>query len=96
MIAIQEISARIGRTTGRGIAANLARHYPNALLQVVVVLLLIANTINIGADLGAMADALRLLIGGPGLAYVCLFGFGCAVLQIFVAYSHYVTILKWG
>ena len=75
MIAIQEISARIGRTTGRGIAANLARHYPNALLQVVVVLLLIANTINIGADLGAMADALRLLIGGPGLAYVCLFGF---------------------
>jgi Mn2+/Fe2+ NRAMP family transporter len=61
----------------------------------VVALLLIANTINIGADLGAMADALRLLIGGPGLAYVCLFGFGCAVLQIFVAYSHYVTILKW-
>jgi Mn2+/Fe2+ NRAMP family transporter len=95
MIAIQEINARIGRTTGHGIAANLARHYPNALLQVVVVLLLIANTINIGADLGAMADALRLLIGGPGLAYVCLFGFGCAVLQIFVAYSHYVTILKW-
>ena len=95
MIAIQEISARIGRTTGRGIAANLARHYPNGLLQGVVALLLIANTINIGADLGAMADALRLLIGGPGLAYVCLFGFGCAVLQIFVAYSHYVTILKW-
>ena len=51
MIAIQEISARIGRTTGRGIAANLARHYPNGLLQVVVVLLLIANKINIGADL---------------------------------------------
>jgi Mn2+/Fe2+ NRAMP family transporter len=74
MIAIQEISARIGRTTGRGIVANLARHYPNGLLQVVVVLLLIADTINIGADLGAMADALRLLIGGPGLAYVCLFG----------------------
>ena len=50
MIAIQEISARIGRTTGRGIAANLARHYPNGLLQIVVVLLLIANKIIIGAD----------------------------------------------
>jgi hypothetical protein len=74
MIAIQEISARIGRTTGRGIAANLARQ-PNGLLQVVVVMLLIANTINIGANLGAMPDALRLLIGGPGFAYVCLFGF---------------------
>jgi NRAMP (natural resistance-associated macrophage protein)-like metal ion transporter len=95
MVAIQEISARIGRTTGRGIAANLARHYPNGLLQVVVVLLLIANTINIGADLGAMADALRLLIGGPGIVYVCLFGFGCAALQIYVAYRRYVMILKW-
>jgi NRAMP (natural resistance-associated macrophage protein)-like metal ion transporter len=95
IVAIQEISARIGRTTGRGIAANLSRHYPNALLQMVVVLLLAANTINIGADLGAMADALRLLIGGPGLVYVCLFGFGCAALQIYVAYRRYVTILKW-
>jgi Mn2+/Fe2+ NRAMP family transporter len=95
MIAIQEISARIGRTTGRGIAANLAGHYPNGLLQVVVVLLLVANTINVGADLGAMDDALRLLVGGPGLVYVCLFGFGCAALQIYVAYHRYVTILKW-
>src|ERR671938_148781 len=64
MAAIQEISARIGRVTGKGIAANLREHYPLWLLRVFVVLLLIANFINLGADLGAMGDALRLLIGG--------------------------------
>jgi Mn2+/Fe2+ NRAMP family transporter len=61
MAAIQEISARIGRTTGHGIAGNLCRHYPAWLLYAVVALLLVANTINIGADLSAMADAVRLL-----------------------------------
>ena len=65
MAAIQEISARIGRTTGHGIAGNLCRHYPKWLLQVIVTLLFIANAINIGADLSAMADATKLLIGGP-------------------------------
>src|SRR3954470_14764202 len=67
MAAIQEISARIGRITGQGIAANLRSHYPNWLLQIIVALVLVANTINIGADLGAMGDALALLIGGPKL-----------------------------
>src|SRR5213080_5394306 len=70
MVAIQQISARIGRTTGKGIAGNLRQHYPNWLLQVIVALLFTANTINIGADLGAMADALGLLVGGPVLIYV--------------------------
>ena len=65
MCAIQEISARIGRITGRGIAGNLKRHYGTSLLYGVVVLLTIANTINLGADLGAMAAALGLLVGGP-------------------------------
>ena len=74
MVVIQEISARIGRTTGKGIAANIRQHYPNAILQCIVFLLVIANTINIGADLGAMADALRLLIGGPTLLYILVFG----------------------
>src|SRR5256714_1484936 len=60
MAAIQEISARIGRTTGRGIAGNIRRHFPDLLLQSIVALLLVANTINIGADLGAMCDALAL------------------------------------
>ena len=64
MAAIQEISARVGRVTGHGISGNVCRHYPSWLLNVVVALLFIANTINIAADLGAMADASKLLIGG--------------------------------
>jgi Mn2+/Fe2+ NRAMP family transporter len=95
MAAIQEISARIGRTTGMGIAANLRRHYPNWVLQCIVVLLIIANTINIGADLGAMGDALRLLVGGPKFIYVFGFGILCAFLQVFVTYVRYVSVLKW-
>src|SRR5262249_50369805 len=87
IVSIQQISARIGRTTGKGIAGNLRQHYPNWLLQGIVALLLIANTINIGADLGAMADALRLLIGGPSLIYVIAFGALCAILQVFMAYD---------
>ena len=74
MAAIQEISARIGRTTGQGIAGNLCRHSPNWLLYAIVALLLIANIINIGADLSAMGDALKLLIGGPGTIYAIVFG----------------------
>jgi Mn2+/Fe2+ NRAMP family transporter len=70
MVAIQEISARVGRVTGRGLAGNICRHYPGWLLQSIVVLLSAANAINIGADLGAMADAMRLLIGGPVTAFV--------------------------
>lgn len=95
MAAIQEISGRIGRTTGRGIAANIARHYPNWTLQSIVALLLIANVINIGADLGAMGDALQLLLGGPRPLYVFAFGCFCALLQVFVRYSRYVAVLKW-
>jgi NRAMP (natural resistance-associated macrophage protein)-like metal ion transporter len=95
MVAIQQISARIGRITGKGVAGNLRQHYPNWLLEGIVALLLIANTINIGADLGAMADALGLLIGGPVLLYVIVFGLFCAVLQVFMAYRPYVAVLKW-
>src|SRR5437868_12333774 len=60
MVAIQELSGRIGRTTGRGIAGNVCRHYPSWLLRGLVVLLFAANTVNIAADLGAMGDALKL------------------------------------
>jgi NRAMP (natural resistance-associated macrophage protein)-like metal ion transporter len=95
MVAIQQISARIGRTTGKGIAGNLRQHYPNSVLQVIVALLFIANTINIGADLGAMADAVGLLMGGPLLIYVIAFGALSTILQIFMAYSKYVIALKW-
>jgi NRAMP (natural resistance-associated macrophage protein)-like metal ion transporter len=95
MVAIQQISARIGRVTGKGIAGNLRQHYPNWLLQGIVALLFIANTINIGADLGAMADALGLLIGGPVLIYVIAFGLFCAIVQIFMSYQRYVGVLRW-
>src|SRR5437763_7099170 len=95
MAAIQEISARIGRVTGKGIAANLREHYPISVLRAMVALLLIANFINLGADLGAMGDALRLLIGGPKGVYVLLFAAICASLEIFSSYRRYVAFLKW-
>ena len=95
MAAIQEISGRIGRITGKGIAANLRQHYPNWLLQSIVGLVLIANTINIAADLGAMGDAATLLIGGPRVLYILLFAVLCAVLQVFIVYSNYISVLKW-
>ena len=65
MCAIQLISAQMGRVTGRGLAGNIRRHYPAWLLYPLIGLLVVANTINLGADLGAMAAALRLLIDGP-------------------------------
>jgi NRAMP (natural resistance-associated macrophage protein)-like metal ion transporter len=95
MCAIQEISARIGRVTGRGIAGNLKKHYPSSIVYGVVSLLVIANVINIGADLGAMGASLKLLIGGPALVYVALFGLVTVLLEVFARYARYVSILKW-
>jgi NRAMP (natural resistance-associated macrophage protein)-like metal ion transporter len=95
MVAIQEICARIGRTTGHGIAGNLCRHYPAWLLYGVVSLLFLANAINIGADLSAMAAALELLIGGSRRLYVIAFGSICIVAIIYMNYARYVTVLKW-
>jgi NRAMP (natural resistance-associated macrophage protein)-like metal ion transporter len=95
MVAIQEISARVGRTTGHGIAGAIRAHYPGWLLHSVVTLLFLANTINIGADLSAMGDAVQLLIGGPRAVYVVLLAALCAGLQIFVSYARYAPLLKW-
>jgi NRAMP (natural resistance-associated macrophage protein)-like metal ion transporter len=95
MCAIQEISARIGRVTGRGIAGNLKQHYPIGLVYGVVSLVVTANIINLGADLGAMGAALKLLIGGPALLYVALFGLVTVLLEVFSHYSRYVSVLKW-
>jgi NRAMP (natural resistance-associated macrophage protein)-like metal ion transporter len=95
MAAIQQISAEIGRVTGKGIAGNLRASYPRGLLFGLVGLLLLANTINLGADLGAMGAALKLLIGGPMLAYIVLFAVGSVLLEVFARYSRYVSILKW-
>jgi NRAMP (natural resistance-associated macrophage protein)-like metal ion transporter len=95
MCAIQEISARIGRVTGRGIAGLLKKHYPAPILYGIVSLLVIANAINLAADLGAMAAALKLLIGGPSMLYVVGFAVLTALLETFVRYSRYVSALKW-
>lgn len=95
MSGIQEISARIGRVTGRGIAGNIRRHYSPWLLYPVVALLVLANTINLGADIGAMGSALQLLIGGPALLYAIGFAALCLILEIFVTYRRYSRYLKW-
>jgi NRAMP (natural resistance-associated macrophage protein)-like metal ion transporter len=83
MAAIQEISGRIGRVTGQGIAGNIRAHYSKPLLRVIVSLLLVANIINLGADLGAMGAAVALLVGGSVHLYVVGFAVGCAALEMF-------------
>ena len=95
MVVIQEVAAEIGSVTGRGIAHNLRRHYSPWLLRGVVTLLLVANIINLGADLGAMGAALELLIGGPEQLYTLLFGVVCIVLEVWLSYPRYAAILKW-
>ena len=94
MIAIQMVTARIGAVTGRGLAANLDRALPAAALYLMVGLLLIANTLNIAADIAAMGDALRLVAGGPKLVYIALFGIGCLAAEILVPYHNYSQYLK--
>jgi len=96
MAAIQAVSARIGCVTGHGIAHNLRRHYSPWLLRSVVSLLVIANVINLGADLGAMGAALGLLIGGPELLYTVVFGIVCILLETFISYATYAAVLKWA
>jgi len=95
MVAVQEISARIGRTTGKGISGNIIGRLPAALVYAIVALLFFANAINIGADLGAMGDAAVLLVGGSQLAFVVLFGIVCTLMQVFLKYTRYVSVLKW-
>ena len=95
MTAIQEIAARVGRVTGRGIAANLRHHYPRWLLFPLIALVLAANTLNLGADIGAMGAALKLLIGGPASLYAAVFAVGSLLLEIFLSYNRYAKILKW-
>jgi NRAMP (natural resistance-associated macrophage protein)-like metal ion transporter len=96
MVAIQTISARIGRTTGRGIAANIRMFYPGALLHGSVALLFVANLCNIGADLGAMAESARLLLPMvPAPVFLALFAAVCAGGQIFLNHARYASILKW-
>jgi len=96
MASMQEISARIGRVTGHGIAGSVRRYYSPWLVRSIVGLLLVANVINLGADLGAMGDALHLIIGGSAHLYVVLFAVFSAWLEIFSRYERYASILKWS
>jgi NRAMP (natural resistance-associated macrophage protein)-like metal ion transporter len=95
MVGIQVVSARIGRVSGHGLATNIRQHYPAWLLYCVVGLLLIANTINIAADISAMGEALKLIIDGPAQIYAVAFGVMSLLLQVFIPYRRYVRLLKW-
>ena len=95
MVAIQVVSAQIGRVSGKGLAGNIREHFPAWLVRAVVALLLVANTINIAADVSAMGEAAALIAGGAAHWYAALFGIVSLLLQVFVPYSRYVRILKW-
>lgn len=95
MAAVQVVSARIGYVTRRGLAANIRGAFPRWVLLVVVGLLVAANTLNIAADIAAMAEALRLLLGGSAHVYAVTFGLASLVLQVFLPYQSYVRWLKW-
>jgi NRAMP (natural resistance-associated macrophage protein)-like metal ion transporter len=95
MIGIQMLSARIGWVTGEGLAANIDKMCPRWLTVPLVGLLVVANSINIAADIGAMGEAVRLLAGGPQPLYVLGFGAVCIATQIAFSYEQTVRVLKW-
>ena len=85
----------MGRVTGRGLAGNIRRHYPAWLLYPLVGLLVVANTINLGADLGAMAAALHLLIDGPTSSTSPASRILTVVAEVFITYARYASVLRW-
>ncbi|MER8583015.1 divalent metal cation transporter [Mesorhizobium sp. M1423] len=95
MSAIQMISARIGRVTGHGLAANMGRVFPAWVVVILVALLFIANTINIGADLAAMGAAAKLVLGWGQHTFTLGFAIVSLILQLFIPYHRYVRYLKW-
>lgn len=95
MVGIQLISARMGRVTGHGLATNIRRNFPRPVLFAIVIMLLVANTINVAADIAAMGEGLRLVVGGRQQIYAIAFGVLCLVLEVFLSYRQYVRYLKW-
>src|ERR1700760_709481 len=95
MIAIQLVSALIGRVTGKGLAANVMEVAPRWLVLALVFLLVTANTFNIAADIAAMAEALSLVIGGLNHEHALIFASGSVLLQVFVPYRRYAPVLKF-
>jgi NRAMP (natural resistance-associated macrophage protein)-like metal ion transporter len=96
MAGIQEISAWIGRVTGVGLAGNIRRHYPPMVVDTLVAFLLIANVINLGADIGAMGCAMQLVVSGPALLYSVVFGVISVIAAIAFPYKQYAEYLKWS
>ncbi|MES2160793.1 MAG: divalent metal cation transporter [Pseudomonadota bacterium] len=95
MVGIQVVSARIGRVSGKGLAGNIREHFPSWLVRVIVALLLVANTVNIAADVSAMGEAVTLIVGGSSRWYAALFGLISLLLQVLIPYRRYVRFLKW-
>jgi NRAMP (natural resistance-associated macrophage protein)-like metal ion transporter len=95
MIAIQLISAQIGRVTGQGIAANLKQVVPRPVVMGLIALLVIANTFNIAADIAAMGEALSLVVGGLRHEHALIFAAASVLLQVFVPYRRYAPFLKF-
>ncbi len=95
MVAVQIVSARLGRVTGRGLADNIRENFPAPVLYALVVMLLVANTINVAADVAAMGQSLQLVVGGPSQLYAVAFGVVCLALEIYLSYRRYVSFLKW-
>ncbi len=95
MSAVQEIAARLGRVTGGGLSAAMRKAMPRFVLAPIVLLLVVATVFNLGADIGAMAEAVKLLVGGPVQAYAVVIAIFCAACEIYLAYRRYVLILKW-
>lgn len=95
MIVVQEMCGRIGMVTGRGLSGVIRAHYSRKLLYGAVLLLLFANTVNIGADLGAMAAALQLIVGLPFIVLLLAITAITLFLEIFVSYKNYARYLKW-
>ena len=95
MVAVQSVSARIGRVTGRGLAANMCQAFPRPVVLGAVLLLFVANTINIGADLAAMGAAVAMLVGGGQVFFTFLFAIASVLAIVFIPYSRYVGYLKY-
>ena len=95
MAAVQSMCARIGRVTGKGLAANIKTAFPPIVLRGVVLLLLVANTLNIAADVAAMGEVAELITGFNRHIMTALFVFGTLILQVFIPYHRYVNFLKW-
>jgi len=95
MIAVQEMSARIGIVTGKGLAGIIKENYSKTVLYGIVFILFAANTINLGADLGAMSESARLIYSLPAWVYLVLFLAIILALEIFLSYREYAKVLKW-